>query len=49
MLTLAQNNYARRCWVLAEAKRQVREKFPNLAEGSTGWFRAVENRRRRIR
>ena len=31
------------------AKRQVRAKFPNLQEGSSGWYRAVENRRKRIK
>lgn len=29
------------------AKRQVRAKFPNLAENTSGWNRAVENRYRR--
>lgn len=31
------------------AKRQVRTKFPNLQEGSSGWYRAVENRFKRIK
>jgi len=29
------------------AKKQVREKFPNLLENSAGWVRAVTNRYRR--
>lgn len=36
-------------WIHQEAKRQVRAKFPNLLEGSSGWMRAVENRMKRIR
>ena len=35
--------------VKAEAMRQVRAKHPGLIEGSSGWHRAVENRRRRLR
>lgn len=31
------------------AKRQVRAKFPTLAEGTPGWYRAVENRFRRLK
>lgn len=30
------------------AESQVRAKFPDLAAGSSGWYRAVENRYRRI-
>lgn len=30
------------------AESQVRAKFPDLIEGSSGWHRAVENRIRRI-
>lgn len=33
----------------ALAAKQVREKFPGLVEGSTGWHRAFTNRMRRIR
>lgn len=32
-----------------EAERQVRAKFPDLIEGSSGWHRAVANRFSRIR
>lgn len=35
--------------VLAEAKRQVRAKFPDIVEGSSGWYRALTNRLKRIR
>lgn len=43
------SDYAARCARLTEARRQVRVKYPDLIEGSSGWHRAVENRRRRIR
>ena len=42
------DSYARRCWIVKEAERQVRAKFPALARGSSGWYRAVENRKNRI-
>lgn len=32
----------------AKAEQQVREKFPNLLEGSSGWCRAVNNRYSRL-
>lgn len=32
-----------------EAERQVRAKFPDLMEGSSGWCRAVANRMKRVR
>jgi hypothetical protein len=38
----------RRCELRKLAERQVAEKFPNLLHGSSGWYRAVENRRRRL-
>lgn len=31
------------------AEKQVREKFPTLRAGTPGWYRAVENRYKRIR
>jgi|694.fasta_scaffold00571_7 hypothetical protein len=31
------------------ARRQVRAKFPDLREGTSGWYRAVENRYRRLK
>ncbi len=31
------------------AKQQVRAKFPDLREGTSGWHRAVENRFRRLK
>lgn len=40
--------YTYNCARLAEAKRQVKKKYPNLIPGSSGWNRAVENRRKRI-
>ena len=43
------NNIVWRSKRLAEAKRQVQEKFPKLLVGSSGWVRAVENRLRRVR
>lgn len=33
----------------AKAAKQVREKFPNLIEGSSGWNRAFNNRLSRLR
>lgn len=30
------------------AEEQVRAKFPNIIEGSSGWMRAVANRMRRV-
>ena len=48
MPNFGRSDYDARCRRLAEAKRQVREKYPDLIEGSSGWHRAVENRRRRI-
>lgn len=30
------------------AERQVAEKFPDLPKGSGGWYRAVQNRFKRI-
>lgn len=31
-----------------QAEAQVRAKFPSIIEGSTGWYRALANRLRRI-
>jgi len=33
--------------MVAEAKRQVRLKYPRLIEGSSGWYRAMKNQRRK--
>lgn len=41
--------YYGNCKLLEKAKQQVRLKFPDLMEGSSGWYRAVENRRLRIK
>jgi len=30
------------------ARQQVKAKFPNLPEGSSGWYRAVANRIKRL-
>jgi hypothetical protein len=31
------------------AKAQVQAKFPHLAEGTPGWWRAMDNRLKRLR
>ena len=48
MATLYGSDYYGNSRALQEAKRQVRAKFPQLPEGSSGWYRAVENRRKRL-
>ncbi len=35
--------------VMNLAEEQVRKKFPSLVKGTPGWYRAVENRFRRLR
>jgi hypothetical protein len=34
---------------LGEAKRRVRQKFPALIEGSSGWMRAVSVQLKKVR
>lgn len=32
-----------------KAEKQVKAKFPNIIEGSSGWYRAVESRLKRVK
>ena len=47
--TLPNNySYCKRPDVFLEAKRQVHKKFPDLREGTSGWYRAFNNRLKRL-